>query len=73
MPDTPDWFWEAIETASESGSIEVQDCDINYLSWSGKGNPGLLFVHGHNAHAHWWDFIAPFFKDDYQTVALDLS
>lgn len=73
MPETPDWFWNAIETKPESGSVEVRDCDINYLTWSGQGNPGLLLVHGHNAHAHWWDFIAPFFKDDYQTVALDLS
>ncbi len=70
---TPDWFWEAVETPSESGSVEVDDCDINYLTWSGPGKQGLLLVHGHNAHAHWWDFIAPFFKDDYQTAALDLS
>ena len=33
----------------------------------------MLLVHGHGAHAHWWDFIAPSYKDDYQTVALDLS
>ncbi|MEX0941576.1 MAG: alpha/beta hydrolase [Pseudomonadales bacterium] len=73
MSETPDWFWQAVETAAESGRIEVQDCDIHYLSWSAPGNPGLLFVHGHNAHAHWWDFIAPSFKDRYQVVALDLS
>lgn len=73
MTETPDWFWEAVETETESGSVEVRDCDINYLTWSGKGSPGLLFVHGHNAHAHWWDFIAPFFKDAFQTAALDLS
>ena len=71
--ETPDWFWTAVETESEAGFVEVEDCDINYLSWSEPGNPGLLFVHGHNAHAHWWDFIAPAYKDSYQTVALDLS
>lgn len=73
MSETPEWFWEAVETESEAGSVEVRNCEINYLVWSGKGKPGLLLVHGHNAHAHWWDFIAPFFKDDYQTAALDLS
>lgn len=73
MSETPGWFWEAVETESKSGTVVVRDSDINYLSWSGPGNPGLLFVHGHNAHAHWWDFIAPFFNDDYQTAALDLS
>ena len=70
---TPDWFWEAIDTKPESGYIDVEDCDINYLYWSGKGNPGLLLVHGHNAHAHWWDFIAPSYAARYQTVGLDLS
>ena len=71
--ETPDWFWKAVETEPNTGFVEVDDCEINYLSWSESGNPGLLFVHGHNAHAHWWDFIAPAYKDDYQTVALDLS
>lgn len=70
---TPDWFWEAIDTKPESGFVDVEGSDINYLYWSEAGNPGLLFVHGHNAHAHWWDFIAPSYKDDYYTVALDLS
>lgn len=73
MSETPEWFWEAVETIPESGFVEVEDVDINYFKWSQPGNPGLLFVHGHNAHAHWWDFIAPAYKDDYQTVALDLS
>jgi len=73
MSDTPEWFWEAVETKPESGYVEVKDSDINFLKWSDQGNPGLLFVHGHNAHAHWWDFIAPTYKNNYQTVALDLS
>lgn len=73
MSDAPEWFWEAVDTTPESGSVEVEDVDINFFKWSDPGNPGLLFVHGHNAHAHWWDFIAPKYKDDYQTVALDLS
>ena len=73
MTDSPQWFWDAIEVPSTALKLEVEDCDINYLSWSPAGKPGLLFVHGHNAHAHWWDFIAPAFKDDYQVAALDLS
>ena len=70
---TPDWFWDAIDTKPEVGSVEVDGADINYLCWSEPGEPGLLLVHGHNAHAHWWDFIAPRYRDDYQSVALDLS
>jgi pimeloyl-ACP methyl ester carboxylesterase len=30
-------------------------------------------VHGGFAHAHWWDFIAPLFAQDYRVAALDLS
>ena len=73
MSDTPEWFWQAVETKPDRGFVEVDDHEINYFKWSEAGNPGLLFVHGHNAHAHWWDFIAPKYKDDYQTLALDLS
>ncbi len=73
MSEIPDWFWKAVETESTTGSVEVDDADICFRSWSDAGGPGLLFVHGHNAHSHWWDFIAPRYKDDYQTVALDLS
>ena len=35
--------------------------------------PGLLLVHGNAAHAHWWDFIAPFLARDYNVAAMDLS
>jgi len=73
MTDAPDWFWSAIEVESTAGKIKVADSDVSYLTWSEPGNPGLLFVHGHNAHAHWWDFVAPSFKDQYQVAALDLS
>jgi pimeloyl-ACP methyl ester carboxylesterase len=73
MSETPDWFWQAIDTKPESHVIDVANCDINYQQWGEPGKPGLLLVHGHNAHAHWWDFIAPAFISDYSVVALDLS
>jgi pimeloyl-ACP methyl ester carboxylesterase len=73
MSDTPEWFWQAIDQKPDDHSIEVEDCDINYLTWSDTGKPGLLFVHGHNAHSHWWDFIAPSFSENHQTVAMDMS
>lgn len=74
MSDIPQWFWDAVDRKPQSHHVQVQDSDINYLSWGENKNlPGLLLVHGHNAHAHWWDFIAPAFCDDYYTVAIDLS
>ena len=70
---TPQWFWDAIDSKPASGIVAVEETDINFLYWSRSGNPGLLFVHGHNAHAHWWDFIAPNYDENYQVGALDLS
>ncbi|MHB8381205.1 MAG: alpha/beta fold hydrolase [Candidatus Binataceae bacterium] len=31
----------------------------------------MLFLHGGSAHAHWWDFVAPAFCDDFHVLALD--
>lgn len=74
MSETPQWFWDAIDTKPHQSCVDVSECDINYLTWSDKRDlPGLLLVHGHNAHAHWWDFIAPAFMQDYYPVAIDLS
>lgn len=73
MSEIPQWFWDAIDIEPETGVLEVEDADIKYCYWSEPGNPGLLLVHGHNAHSHWWDFIAPSFRDDWQVAALDLS
>src|SRR6266446_8438913 len=69
----PNWFMRAIETPFEDRFIQVESCRIHYLRWGQTGKPGLLFVHGGYAHAHWWDFIAPFFAADHCVAAIDLS
>jgi len=51
----------------------VDGCRIHYLRWGQAGKPGLCFVHGGFAHAHWWDWIAPFFSGAFTVVALDLG
>lgn len=78
--DTPDWFKRAVEVKTHSRFVKVADSEIHYLTWFDKAshrysnvNNGLLFIHGGGAHANWWRFIAPFFKDDYRTAAIDLS
>ena len=73
MSDIPQWFWDAVDQKPVSDYVKVDEIDIHYQSWSEPGAPGLLFVHGHNAHAHWWDFIAPSFSADRHTVGLDLG
>jgi len=51
----------------------VDGCRIHYLRWGQAGKPGLCFVHGGFAHAHWWDWIAPVVSGAFTVVALDLG
>lgn len=78
MPDEvplqgPDWFRKALAVTPESATVEVLGCAIHHLLWGEAGRPGLLFVHGGAAHAHWWSFIAPLFTPEYRVAAIDLS
>ncbi len=72
-PTIPDWFFEAVETEAEPGTVEVADCDVAYRCWGDPAKPGMLLVHGMNAHGRWWDFIAPRLMDTYRLVAMDLT
>lgn len=69
----PAWFSEALATSPLEQVLEVDGVPIHYLEWGDTGCPGLVFVHGGAAHAHWWSFLAPFFADDWHVLALDLS
>ena len=69
----PDWFFKAVETESQEKRVEVEDCDVAYRRWAGDNGPGLLFIHGMNAHSRWWDFIAPQFAGEYRVAAMDLT
>lgn len=69
----PRWFTHAVKTAAEDRFIHVENCRIHYLRWGEANQPGLVLVHGGGAHAHWWDFIAPFFAERYRVAAMDLS
>lgn len=69
----PDWFWQAVETPAETRSVEVDECDVVYRFYPSPGKPGMLLIHGMNAHSRWWDFIAPQLLEDYQVAAMDLT
>ncbi len=77
LASAPAWFRAAIAQPTTSHYLDVEGCSIYYLLWSddpaGADRPGLLFVHGGAAHAHWWRFIAPFFTDAFRVAAIDLS
>ncbi len=72
-PPAPKWFEDALAIKPESRFIEVAGAKIHYLRWGNRACPGLLLVHGNAAHAHWWDFVAPFLAKDYNVAAMDLS
>jgi len=72
-PAAPDWFIRAIETPYETGETDVQGTAITWQRWGDASKPGLLFVHGNGAHAHWWDFVAPYFMEDFHCVAFSFS
>jgi pimeloyl-ACP methyl ester carboxylesterase len=74
--EKPGWFLRALATPFQDRTAAVAGVPIHYLYWeddNGAGNPGLVFVHGNGAHAHWWTFLAPFFLEHYRVAAIDLS
>src|SRR5438876_691854 len=71
--EAPEWFTRAVTHPRKDCEAEVAGCPIHYLRWGDSGKPGLLLVHGSGAHAHWWDFIAPYFSEHYCVAAIDLS
>jgi pimeloyl-ACP methyl ester carboxylesterase len=70
----PGWFARALEVPHEDRTTEIGGVPIHYLYWADDpAKPGLVFVHGNGAHAHWWAFLAPFFLAEYRVAAIDLS
>ena len=68
-----EWFNKSLLSTPTENCVEVDGAKIRYLKWGDTNNPGLFFIHGFSANAHWWDFIAPAFIKDYCVVAIDLS
>lgn len=69
----PQWFTDALAAPSTEHYVDVEGADIHYIEWGDRGNPGLVFVHGGAAHAHWWSFLAPMFARRWHAIAFDLS
>ncbi|MGK0400879.1 MAG: pimeloyl-ACP methyl ester carboxylesterase [Candidatus Azotimanducaceae bacterium] len=73
MTDLPFWLESALAVPSETGSVDVAGANIVYETWGEIGNPGIVLIHGSNAHLEWWRFTAPFLADNFRVAALDLS
>ncbi|MEM7287949.1 MAG: alpha/beta hydrolase [Actinomycetota bacterium] len=73
LDQAPDWFRRALGVPFEDRTVTVEGASIHYLAWGTPGAPGLVFVHGGGAHAHWWTHVAAEFADRYRIAAVDLS
>lgn len=69
----PAWFERAINAEPEWGNVVVDRCPIRYAVWGERGKPGIVLIHGSNAHLEWWRFVAPFLADQFRVAAFDLS
>ena len=74
-PPIDEWVREAWSHAPAVGSVDVERAPISYRGWSLDRHdlPGLVLVHGFQAHARWWDHIAPWLSTRHRVVAVDLS
>jgi pimeloyl-ACP methyl ester carboxylesterase len=52
--------------------VQAGAVKLHYLDYGTAGLPPMLCIHGGAAHAHWFDFIAPGFTNDYHVRSLDL-
>ncbi|HTD74582.1 MAG TPA: alpha/beta hydrolase [Steroidobacteraceae bacterium] len=63
-----------IDTPGRSGYLKSGEHTTHYLEWGDASSAQvLLLLHGFRGHAHWWDFIAPWFAADYRVIAPDFS
>ena len=73
MSKAPFWYHTALQAPSDTAQVTVAGATIEYATWGKVGNPGIVLIHGSNAHLEWWRFTAPFLADRFRVAALDLS
>jgi pimeloyl-ACP methyl ester carboxylesterase len=73
-PLADDWVQRMIDTPGRPGRMQTGDHLTHYLEWGDRSNARvLLLLHGFRGHAHWWDFIAPWFAEEYRVIAIDFA
>ena len=69
-----DYLARSIARPGQSRYVDATGIRIHYLEWPGPaGAPTLLLLHGFLAHAHWWDFVAPWLAEDFRVIAPDFG
>jgi pimeloyl-ACP methyl ester carboxylesterase len=73
-PAADDWVQRMIDTPGRSGHLQSGDHRTHYLEWGDPLNVRvLLLLHGFRGHAHWWDFVAPWFAQEFRVIAIDFG
>jgi pimeloyl-ACP methyl ester carboxylesterase len=63
-----------IDSPGRSRRVGAAGNDIHYLEWGDPDNDRVMvLLHGFLGHAHWWDFIAPWFARQYRVIAMDFG
>lgn len=70
---TPDWYIKGLSYPSATSEIEVAGVPISFETWGDRSKPGVVLIHGSNAHKEWWRFVAPVLADQFRVAAIDLS
>lgn len=77
MTDTilPPSIAVALHAPTTAHSVSAGGANVHYRGWNADDSdkPPLLFAHGYRGHSRWWDFIAPFFTDNFRVFAMDFS
>ena len=60
MSDNPAWYDHGLEFPSATHQIKVAGARIVFETWGEVGRPGIVLIHGSNAHRNWWRFVAPY-------------
>src|SRR4051812_11439586 len=63
---------DLIPAPSTSHFVDVNGVKLHYLEYRTAGRRPMLCVDGGQAHAHWFDFVAPGFTPDHDVYAHDL-
>ncbi|MDR2188119.1 MAG: alpha/beta hydrolase [Azonexus sp.] len=71
----PPWFLNAVATTASAHFFNCHGIQLHYRCWNADevAKPVLLFVHGYKGNSHWWDFIAPYFRERFRVVAMDFA
>jgi pimeloyl-ACP methyl ester carboxylesterase len=73
-PVADDWVQRMIDAPGRTGRLRSGDHLTHYLEWGDPTNPRvMLLLHGFRGHAHWWDFVAPWFAREYRVIAIDFG